>query len=648
MRKREERANRLSFTLGMSNPIDSEPNISTRVVAVGVTPKFAVFSDFQFTVSQIHALNSWDSLSTFKHLPTSANAPPVILYPAVHYAIRLSPLMATALRANSAPSKKSKLETATHPPDKTPPLRPIQRVGTRRSARLQNKPPDSYVQVSTTRPTPESQLARTKQNNPQGNSEVEAEAEADADEPEGPRPPEQSRSLPPSRYPLSKTNLRIFNKMMASKSGKASTGKRTWSQLTPTTNPDAVSSSAPETATSKRSSPNHTHYRYDYLQSAKVYIHVDPPQDVQAAIDIIVGQTPLEARRAELHMIAGKYCSEIREIVQSRAAEGGFVAPLSYALLSMETRGINFQYGIEWREELKPIVQLPARQNPLDTNQQQDVPDTPDLPQSKRQQSAGRTVATHRSAALSKCQQPAGQMTVTGQSPTANTSNPTPDNGPLQQNDMPPPPSYLVSKKAKKTSKIKTPRPDISVGMNVNGFTSAFISTFSSPRIGSVEVGAMLKCLERGEGKYPQLFTSPIQDSNHIFPFAVVEAKAYSTGKQVFEAQNQAAVSGASALKMQHSLNKLVEKLCSDVQPPLFFSICTEGPYHELWAHFLVEGNGKVIFCMKLLKIFNGVLPESVMDFFIALDNVFQWGVGEFLNSTVDHLGAVVEQYQAL
>ena len=42
------------------------------------------------------------------------------------------------------------------------------------------------------------------------------------------------------------------------------------------------------------------------------------------------------------------------------------------------------------------------------------------------------------------------------------------------------------------------------------------------------------------------------------FPFAVVEGKAYSTGKQIFEAENQAAVSGACALKIQLNLDSLV------------------------------------------------------------------------------------------
>ena len=97
---------------------------------------------------------------------------------------------------------------------------------------------------------------------------------------------------------------------------------------------------------------------------------------------------------------------------------------------------------------------------------------------------------------------------------------------------------------------------------------------------------------ERGGPTELLLIAVPTQRASDIvFPFTVVEGKAYSTGIQIFEAQNQAAVSGASGLKIQLSLNELVKRstTSSDVppslskdQPPLFFSIYTEGPYHEL------------------------------------------------------------------
>ena len=79
-----------------------------------------------------------------------------------------------------------------------------------------------------------------------------------------------------------------------------------------------------------------------------------------------------------------------------------------------------------------------------------------------------------------------------------------------------------------------------------------------------------------------------------LFPFAVLEAKAYATGGQVFEAQNQAAVAGAVALRIQLSLNGLVQRTSAGaaVPPALFFSITTQGPYLELWAHYTLVEHG--------------------------------------------------------
>jgi hypothetical protein len=47
--------------------------------------------------------------------------------------------------------------------------------------------------------------------------------------------------------------------------------------------------------------------------------------------------------------------------------------------------------------------------------------------------------------------------------------------------------------------------------------------------------------------------------SNLAFPFAIIKGKAYSTSRQIFEAENQAAVLGVCSLKIQLCLDKLVE-----------------------------------------------------------------------------------------
>lgn len=156
----------------------------------------------------------------------------------------------------------------------------------------------------------------------------------------------------------------------------------------------------------------------------------------------------------------------------------------------------------------------------------------------------------------------------------------------------------------------------------------------------------------RGGPPEPVLIILPTQrQSNLAFPTLVFEGKGYSTGKQVFEAQNQAAVSGAGGVKIQMLLDELVKRATrgsnaalitpSKNQPPLVFAICSEGPHHELWAHYTVIDDGEHQFNMVLLNTCHGVMPKQVEKFFVQVHNVLNWTAGPFLDSVVDRLGKV-------
>ena len=121
------------------------------------------------------------------------------------------------------------------------------------------------------------------------------------------------------------------------------------------------------------------------------------------------------------------------------------------------------------------------------------------------------------------------------------------------------------------------------------------------------------------------------RESNLTFPTLVFEGKGYSTGRQVFEAQNQAAVSGAGGGKIQMMLDELVKRATrssaipftpSKNRHPLVFSICTEGPYHELLAHYTVIEDGERQFNMMLLDTCHGVVLKHVERFFIQVYNM--------------------------
>lgn len=132
-----------------------------------------------------------------------------------------------------------------------------------------------------------------------------------------------------------------------------------------------------------------------------------------------------------------------------------------------------------------------------------------------------------------------------------------------------------------------------------------------------------------------------------------MEGKAYATGGTLFEAQNQAAVSGACALKILHDLADLADRAdLADVTPgphttthhPLVFSICTQGPYHELWAHYTMMENDVRMFKMDMLETCHTSKRNDALRFLTAVDNVLGWGSGQFLDDIVMRLAKVAKR----
>ena len=206
---------------------------------------------------------------------------------------------------------------------------------------------------------------------------------------------------------------------------------------------------------------------------------------------------------------------------------------------------------------------------------------------------------------------------------------------------MPPPPFPQQD-----VSPVKTPRPDITIGLR----NAVVVNALQSHGLTETEAKHFLKALQETKARNrsePLLCSEPTQRALHIrFPFLSVEGEAYATGNPVFDAQNQAAVSGACALKILHDLDELA---CSanpgnsSKDQPIVFSICTEGPYHELWAHYTVIKDGVRTYNMVILKTCNAVLHSELLGFLVAVDNVMSWGAGEFLEKITRQLGEVAK-----
>ena len=210
---------------------------------------------------------------------------------------------------------------------------------------------------------------------------------------------------------------------------------------------------------------------------------------------------------------------------------------------------------------------------------------------------------------------------------------------PLENSGPPMPPPPAPSKQV--ISTVKTPRPDITIGLR----DTTVIEKLKAKGLRALQASDFLKALQNQQ----VLCSNPLQPAYSLrFPPLVVEGKSYSTGRPVFEAQNQAAVSGSCMTNLQHKLAELSKRTSSgshQSKEPLAFSICTEGPMMQLWVHYTTPMDGERMYNMNILRICHAstqpFLQERVRDFFKAVYGVMMWATSDFLDGLVEHLGLV-------
>jgi hypothetical protein len=209
---------------------------------------------------------------------------------------------------------------------------------------------------------------------------------------------------------------------------------------------------------------------------------------------------------------------------------------------------------------------------------------------------------------------------------------------------MPPPPPQQSLQQG--VHSVKTPRPAISIGFR----TDVVVTALASQGLTKVKAEDFLHELQETQDpnrSEPVLCSEPTQRRLGIrFPFLIVEGKAYATGNPIFEAENQSAVSGACILKILHDLNDVSDRAHPGSRPqgqPIVFSICTEGPIHELWAHYTTTEDDVRMYNMIILKSCNAILDDELLRFLITVDNVMSWASGEFLERITTQLGEVAK-----
>ncbi|MCJ1424013.1 hypothetical protein MMC29_001900 [Sticta canariensis] len=552
-----------------------------------------------------------------------------------------------ASRGNSAPATENSGQPAKAHHHASDVKKPGQRelVSARRSTRLQ-------AQVSSNLPT----LYASQPQLVQASSALSGDVfepqrikrkrlhDSEADDSENAHLAKQPRTRLSPPAELSEKNLRLFNRenmdsasnITPGESTKRSSSRRTMTSSTGVSQ-DIVS------VLSQRSSSSTAHYRYRHLRSAQVFVHSpSPPAEIQTCIDAIVKAKVPEERQTKLLAISQRFHEGCAQVVRAAVGEDDCMNVLRIALQAMDRSTLILREKTDWQVELKPTIRPSAFDLSLmDGYQQQEANDIWARPRKRQQQQTGLGYISP-------------EPSKTG------TSFDAPDNNAISSETMPPPKGCSSSDNDKYDSPIKKPRPDMTIGLEY----TALVSALSSQNLNNDDAVEFLDLLQttmvrrqpNGPDE-PMLCSVPMhRDSDLVFPFAVVEGKAYSTGKPIFEAENQAAVSGACGLKILLCLDELVKNasISSDVLPtsssstlPLLFSICTEGPIHELWVHYTIIENGVRKFNMRLLKSCHGMLLEDVVGFLVAVDNVLGWGTGEFLDGVVERLGKVARRVRA-
>ena len=232
-------------------------------------------------------------------------------------------------------------------------------------------------------------------------------------------------------------------------------------------------------------------------------------------------------------------------------------------------------------------------------------------------------------------------------SPESSITNATTPSANNSQESSTKPPPILIPEEEDR-SPVKTPHPDLSIGIDLDALISPLSQDLDEDKATEFIEWLQKEMVQHEPGAplEPMLISVPAPRALDLaFPFAVVEGKAYSTGQQIFEAENQAAVSMACAHNILHRLDRMANRgNTANTQPRVLFSITTQGPIHELWAHWTVVKGGVRIFESKLWDSWNGLVQERAVEFIVKLNSVCVWGTGSFMASVVEGLGKVAKQ----
>ena len=194
---------------------------------------------------------------------------------------------------------------------------------------------------------------------------------------------------------------------------------------------------------------------------------------------------------------------------------------------------------------------------------------------------------------------------------------------------IPPPaaPPPAISSQSQYEGIVKTPRPAFTIGLH----DSAIAGKLNRHGLSNYQKATLLDY----QGK---LCSDPTPDLLNVrFPILVIESKTYASKNSVFEAENQAAVSGSYLVNLQQRFLNFCKNLpdseaCAiptGLETPLAFSICTKGPIIELWAHhrsdYCSEGRRIPLHYVNILSICHESLEGGLQGIFMHLESLMSW-----------------------
>ncbi|KAL8896487.1 MAG: hypothetical protein Q9207_007682 [Kuettlingeria erythrocarpa] len=418
------------------------------------------------------------------------------------------------------------------------------------------------------------------------------------DQPLAPDPVPSPSFTPLNRKDLD--NLERLSEMAASNSiGRATTPSGRGGKKRSLSRHSSTADMEQETwSNSSQRTSTLANYRWRNLDDARILVEaIDVPNNIERWVDAIIRPDLSAPRQSELGLIADTFCNGFSTVMKGAGREDDSLELIHTALSAMDK---------DWDASLKPSTQRKTWQFKTPAN-------NPDA-------------STSHNVAIPQQQQE--------EDPRSETFYMSP----ASSGSIMPPPALPPSTRQDNPG-VKTPRPDITVGLRLD----LLVDALKSQGLGEIEARDFLKDLQYQQA----LYSNPLQPIYPLcFPSLVVEGKSYSTGKTIFEAQNQAAVSGPCMTNLQQMLSDLTELHCVEPLPrrkePLAFSICSEGPILQLWVHYTTLVDKVRIHNMNILKICHASrrpsLREDVRNFLFAVDGIMKWACSDFLDQVVRQL----------